>query len=334
MKNYSSAIVGCGAISGVHAAAVSKAGARLAAVCDIKPERAACLAEKTGARAYASFEEMLEKEKIDVLHICTPHFLHLPMAKTALERGIHTVLEKPPAMNEGEFLKLSRTESASSASLCVCFQNRLNATTAHALSIVNSGEYGELLGARGIVTWCRRGGYYTDSSWRGRYETEGGGVLINQAIHTLDLLNYFLGKPTSVRSLCANMSHPETETEDTVCAEINYGDKNAVFYATVSNCASPEAKITLFLKHASIELGSHECILRPEHGGAIVYDVSEKAPGKVCWGNSHSELIGRFYQSLEGGDNPCPLESCRDTMRILTAVYSGGLKATERKDLI
>lgn len=334
MKKYRAAIVGCGAISGVHAAAISNAGAELCAVCDVLEERAGALSDKTGANAYLSFEKMITSQKIDVLHVCTPHFLHLPMAKVALGRGINTVLEKPPVMNESELLKLIRAKSASSASLCVCFQNRFNETTKYTKDVIDSGRYGKLIGARGIVTWSRRGGYYTESGWRGRYETEGGGVLINQALHTLDLLGRFLGKPSAVSSVCTNMSHGEIETEDTVCAEIEYSDKSAVFYSTISACKSPDAEITLFLENADISVSFSECIVRPKGASPVIFDVSERVTGKNCWGSSHSKLIGSFYRSLDGGENPCPLESCIDTMRVLNAVYSGGLKQSERKELI
>lgn len=328
MNSYRAAIVGCGSISSVHAAAVKENGAELCAVCDIKSESAHALSEKTGAAAYTLFEQMLKAEKMDVLHVCTPHFLHLPMAEAALARGINVVLEKPPVMNMKEFQSLSEAEKSGNVQLCVCFQNRFNATTVHAKKLIDSGKYGALLGARGIVTWNRRGAYYTESGWRGRYDTEGGSVLINQALHTLDLLGGFLGEPTDVRAVCANLSHSEIETEDTVCAEIDYGGKNAVFYSTVSACKSPCAEIMLFCERANINLSFRECAVYPEDEKPEIFSVSDITLGKSCWGSSHSELIGKFYSSLDKSgneQNPCPLESCRGTMDAMCRIYSGRL---------
>jgi UDP-N-acetyl-2-amino-2-deoxyglucuronate dehydrogenase len=335
MKSYRAAIVGCGAISGVHAAALKENGIELCAVCDIKSERAAAMSVKTGAAAYTELDNMLNNENIDVLHICTPHFLHLSMAETALIRGINVVLEKPPVMNMNEFQRLSAAANSKNVQICVCFQNRFNATTRHAKQLIDSGRYGALLGARGIVTWHRRGDYYTESDWRGRYNTEGGGVLINQALHTLDLLGEFLGEPTDVRAVCANLSHSEIETEDTVCAEIDYGKKSAVFYSTVSACKSPDAEIMLFCERANINLSFRACAVYPKDGRAEIFSVGDITPGKSCWGSSHSELIGKFYSSLDGTgteQNPCPLESCRQTMETLCRIYDGNLITVDRKE--
>lgn len=334
MSGYRSAIIGCGAVSRIHAAAISAAGASLCAVCDIVPPRAEAYAQKNGASVYTSFDKLLDSVELDFIHICTPHYLHLPMASAALRRGINTVLEKPPAMSYDEFRRLCRAEEESSASLCVCFQNRFNLTTEYVKDILDSKKYGELTGAVGTVTWNRQGEYYTESGWRGRYATEGGSVLINQALHTLDLLNFFMGRPTGVSSVCTNLSHSEIETEDTVCAKISYGGKSAVFYATVSAARSPDAQIRLFFEHAQIDLTAHECIIRPLGGKAEIISADEASVGKECWGSSHARLIGRFYSGLESGENPCPLSSCRDTMEVLSAIYGGGLKAAQRKEFI
>ena len=104
MKNFRSAIVGCGGIAQVHARALSEMeNVRLAAYADTKPERAQALASQYGGQAYASLEALLDQESIDVLHICTPHFLHLPMAQAAASRGIAVFTEKPPVISRTQW---------------------------------------------------------------------------------------------------------------------------------------------------------------------------------------------------------------------------------------
>jgi len=255
------------------------------------------------------------------------------MAMDALSRGINVVLEKPPAITPYQFGKLLQAQKDSTAKICTCFQNRYNSTTLFAKDLIEKEQYGKLLGASGIVTWDRGGKYYTDSGWRGKYATEGGSVLINQALHTLDLLSFFLGKPTFVRSVIANMSHSEIETEDTVCAEIGYSGKKAVFYSTISNCASPDAQTTLFFEEASVEIRAHDCVIRQKNMPARIQADCAPNPGKECWGSSHAIIINKFYESLTGGENPCTLDSCKDTMNLLYAIYDQDLSKGEKRVL-
>lgn len=310
-----SAIVGCGAISKVHAGGIAEAGASLIAVCDLLRERG----EKICDRVYTDLDSMLNSEQIDVLHICLPHCLHVPVAIKALERGINVMLEKPPAMDISEYGLLKTALERSNASLCVCFQNRYNETTQKAVEIIKSGEYGKLLGARGIVTWQREGAYYSESKWRGKKKFEGGGVLINQAIHTLDLLNFLLGSPKCVKSAVNNFTHPDTDVEDNVSAVIDYPDSRALFFATTSFTSSPPAEITLSFEKANVTFDSKS--LRVSSEKTQEYSVGT-VPGKAVWGNSHKIIISKFYDSLSGrADNPCTLESCYDTMKTLNEIY-------------
>lgn len=106
-----SAIIGCGSIAAVHAKSIMKMeGCKLAAVADVIPERAESMAREYGAVPYTDWKQMLEKEEIDVLHICTPHYLHTPMAAEALRRGIHTFMEKPPVISQEQWETLQRAE--------------------------------------------------------------------------------------------------------------------------------------------------------------------------------------------------------------------------------
>ncbi|MDD6032061.1 MAG: Gfo/Idh/MocA family oxidoreductase, partial [Oscillospiraceae bacterium] len=168
------AIVGCGGISAVHAAVLNALeGVKLVACADIRPERAEAMAEKYGLHAYDSLESMLDAEQIDVLHICTPHYLHVPMAAEAHRRGIHVFTEKPPAISKEQEAELFAIASDGGARIGVCFQNRYIEAARKLKSMVDSGETGRILGIRGFVTWARDERYYVESGWRGKLATEG-----------------------------------------------------------------------------------------------------------------------------------------------------------------
>ena len=198
-------IVGCGNIAAVHAAVLTaQKDTELVGVADIHFEKAQDYAERFHTKPYASLEEMIEKEQPDVLHVCTPHYLHVPMTQYALERGINVFMEKPPAITLAQLDQLKQAVYASKAKLGLCYQNRYNPSYRAAKEFIASGAAGKVLGARGLVTWNRPAPYYTQSEWRGKLATEGGGVLINQAVHTLDLLSDLLGRPDWIDASLSN----------------------------------------------------------------------------------------------------------------------------------
>lgn len=125
------------------------------------------------------------------MHICTPHYLHVPMAVYGLTHGVHVFMEKPPVISGEQLAQLEEAVAGSDRRLGLCFQNRYNPSVQEVKKLLASGEAGRIRGARGLVTWSRGREYYTESGWRGSLATEGGGALINQSVHTLDLLAYF-----------------------------------------------------------------------------------------------------------------------------------------------
>lgn len=191
MKKLNSAIIGCGSIHTVHAEAlVSSAHANLYAVCDIDEARASNSAEKYNCRAFSDYHEMLNDSNIDVVHICTPHYLHAPMAIAAMKSGKHVLCEKPIATSTGDAEEMIRVSRETGKKLGICFQNRYNTTSQKIKDTLVSGKAGKILGAKAFVTWHRDKSYYDSGEWRGTWEKEGGGVLImgdgdNYSIHGL-----------------------------------------------------------------------------------------------------------------------------------------------------
>ena len=224
-------------------------------VADIHFEKAQDYAERFHTKPYASLEEMIEKEQPDVLHVCTPHYLHVPMTQYALERGINVFMEKPPAITLAQLDQLKQAVYASKAKLGLCYQNRYNPSYRAAKEFIASGVAGKVLGARGLVTWNRPAPYYTQSEWRGKLATEGGGVLINQAVHTLDLLSDLLGKPDWIDASLSN-HHLKglIEVEDTLEAYIRFGEKVACFYATNAYCADVPPLIEISCEKVTVRI--------------------------------------------------------------------------------
>ena len=317
-------IVGCGGIAQVHASCVNEMKEhRLAAFADMEFGKATAMADKYGGNAFHSIEELLENTGIDVLHVCTPHYLHAPMTEYALERGVHVFMEKPPVINEEQHAMLKGLRS--DAKLGVCFQNRYNPSVGKALEMLASGKAGTIRGARGMVTWNRKAEYYTESHWRGRLDSEGGGALINQSIHTMDLLNVLLGgSPDTVDAIITNHHLKDViEVEDTMSAHILYGDVPVCFYVTTAYSSDPDPIIEIDCELMKIRIeGSNVTYFYP--GGKIlgVTAKNEVALGKDYWGASHKRCIGDFYDCIQGNKKfALDLDGIDSTVRLMLGAY-------------
>ncbi len=319
-------IVGCGGIAHVHAEVLSHMETvELCTFADIRPERAEEFAAKLGGNAYPSLESMLENESLDALHICTPHVLHVPMAISALQKGLHVVMEKPPAISEEQMAELQKVLAEHpNQQLAVSFQNRYNAGTQFVKKLLDEKTYGKVLGARVFVTWKRDEPYYTQSGWRGSWQTEGGGVLINQSIHTLDLLRYLLGEPKSVEAHVTNHHLKSViEVEDTAEAYIEFPGCYALFYATTAFCTDSPVLLEIICEKAALRLEGDEVTVT-QNGQKSEKQEFPPLPhaGKNCWGASHQALIGDFYRCVEKGQHFAIdyQEACR-TLRLMLGIY-------------
>ncbi len=321
-----SAIVGCGAIAKVHAQAILKLpDTELVAFADILPDRAERFARDFGnnsGRAYSSLEAMVQEEQIDILHICTPHYLHIPMAVYAMAHKIHVFMEKPPAISEQQLLELQRAETG--ARLGVCFQNRYNGSVQAIRTLLQSGEAGAVKGARAFLTWSRGEKYYTESGWRGSMETEGGGVLINQAIHTLDLLIYLLGDPVWVEGTVSN-HHCKgiINVEDTSEAYIQFENMAVNFYATNGYCANAAVLIELVCENMVIRMEETEltCLYPDGTKKHMLYNQGS-VTGKDYWGSGHMACISHFYHCIRHNEPfPIGMDEASKSLRLILGIY-------------
>ncbi len=318
-------IVGCGGVAQVHAAVLNAIGeTKLCACADVKPERAAAMAEKYGCRAYTSLEEMLSVEQLDAVHLCTPHYLHTPMAETLAAHGIAVFTEKPPAMNRAQWTRLKALEGK--VPIGICFQNRYNQNTVFIKQLIADGTYGRVLGARAFVTWSRGAGYYQDSDWRGRWDTEGGGALINQAVHTLDLLVWLLGRPDRVEAALQNHHlRGIIEVEDTAEIYMDIGCKPVLLYATTAYAQNSPVMIEFELEKATLRLEDKSLEIRTPAGVDRHVFTEPETLGKGYWGNGHLPCISDFYASLrERRAYQNDIGSVENTIEALVSIYEQG----------
>lgn len=330
-KVFKIAIVGCGSISANHLNGIKdNSMVEVVALCDIKSERAQHRATEynLNARIYTDYDAMLEAEKLDAVHICTPHYLHAPMTISALKKDINVFLEKPACINSEEINEMLEAEKNSKGMICVCFQNRLNPSTILAKKLIE--EDGGARCAYGAIFWFRGASYYADSGWRGKMETEGGGVMINQAIHTIDLMCQILGVP---RSVCATVSNHHLkgviDVEDSAEGIIYYDEgKQANFYFTTAYPGKDTTIISVTTKNHKIDIKAPNIYVDNVkiEDPSLVNDFY----GKECYGNGHMYLTRDFYNAIaEGKESPIPLSSAQYALRVLLAAYKSNDTVTE-----
>ena len=194
-------IIGLGAIAPMHIEALKERAEEIVAVCDVEREKCAAVNRKysLNARGYEDYKEMLEKEDLDVVHVCTPHYLHAEMTIAALEKNVNVICEKPLAINQTQLDNIEKAVKASKARLGVCFQTRYNRAVTELKKLIKPED---VIAAYANLVWKRDKEYYNSAAWRGTKDEEGGGVLINQAIHSLDLLLWVCGMPKSLTAHC------------------------------------------------------------------------------------------------------------------------------------
>ncbi|MGN0143101.1 MAG: Gfo/Idh/MocA family protein [Roseburia sp.] len=320
-------IVGCGGIANVHAWALSQTkDVEIAATADCISKRAEKLSmEFTNGKAkvYLSLEEMLKESNLDVLHICTPHNLHVPMAIKGLKSGVAVFCEKPPAISDHQFEELVKVVKDTENRIGFCFQNRYNTSMKKTEEILKSGELGALMGARAFVTWRRDEEYY-ETDWKGTLDTEGGGVLMNQSIHTLDLMLQLLGEPVMVKASIHNHHlSGKIQVEDTVEAWMSFKDgKRACFYASNGYATDAPVILECTCERGSITLLDQMVLVCGSNGREQFACPEPKGIGKSCWGSGHLKCIRDFYEKLETGERfQNDLAGVKNTMETVMKIY-------------
>lgn len=309
-------IVGFGSIGPVHAEALKNVkNVKIYAICDINKERADIGAEKNSCKAFYDFEDVLKDGEIDAIHICTPHYLHYEMIEKSILACKIVVVEKPVTMTKAEFAMLM--EKYPYAPVYPVFQNRTNHAIVTLKSLISDDvSNGKLLGIKGIQLWRRDADYYNQDEWRGTEKYEGGGVLINQAIHTLDLMGYLGGGFKSVRADSNNFSLDGIiEVEDTVNARFEMQNGSiAIFYATNAFSIDTPVQIDMYFEKKTYSYTNGKLFCNNE----IIAENDNNHIGKTCYGTGHIRLLNSVYN----GDGGCiMLKDIENSMNGVFALY-------------
>ncbi len=227
-KQWRNAVVGVGVVGEWHVrilkqmAETSKT-AGLVAVCDIDVEKAKKALAKNGLEhvpVYADEKELLEKSDCEVVHICTPSGNHQDPASMALQAGRHVIVEKPMEIRLERIDKVIETAQKTGQRLAGIFQNRWNRANRAMYDAARAGKFGQLTFAASYTPWYRTDQYYRDGGWRGTWALDGGGAIMNQSVHSVDLIQWIAGPVKQVSAYGSSLIHPEIEVEDTLASAV------------------------------------------------------------------------------------------------------------------
>lgn len=328
-------VVGIGAIGPIHADALQKEN-RLYGICDVKPERLSSFApENTNIKRFSSFNAVCRDPLVDTVHICTPHYLHKEMTIQALKAGKHVVLEKPAAISFDQLNELAFAEQNTDKKICIMLQNRTNPSVCllHQLLKNPKQEWGKLCGITGFLTWQRTPQYYQHDDWRGRWETEGGGVMINQAVHLFDLICYLGGPVSAITATISNKYLHQIEVEDTADAILEMSSGvHACFYATNTYTTNSPVRLEFEFENILFRYADNRLYQITKDDCQILIHDDSSTPGRSYWGSGHARVIHDFYAHLEGDE--IPYLSLSDAMPVMKTLLSFYKSAKEGKRII
>lgn len=216
-------IIGCGVIAPTHARSIEALqNAKLVAVCDVIPERAQSLAEAFSVEAVTDYRDLLRREDIDVVNVLTPSGLHAEIGIAAAEAGKHVIVEKPIDISQAKADALILACRKAGVKLSGIFQHRFDPAVELLKQAVDQGKLGQLNFGGSHTKWYRSQDYYDQDPWRGTWALDGGGALINQSIHYVDLLQYIMGPVSEISAYSVNRAHKDIEVEDIAVATLKF----------------------------------------------------------------------------------------------------------------
>ncbi len=339
-KKLRFAIIGCGVIGKHHAQILSEIpDAELAAVADEAADRAKSLAEKYGIDYYTDYKEMLARDDIDIVNVCTPSGMHADNAIDIAKAGKHAIVEKPMDIVLEKADRMIAAFREAGKKLTVISQHRFDPATVQVKKDLEAGKFGKLILGTAAINWYRSQAYYDSGDWRGTWALDGGGVLMNQSIHTIDLLQYFMGPVESIYAHCATLGHERIEVEDVAVATLKF--RNGALGTIVgTTCAYPglTTRLEIFGENGSAVIDADKLVFhqfKEESDEDNLYGVKKKAGGPAGEGegtgaadpaaisaNSHrlqfEDMIAAVREDREPLVNG---EEGRPPLEIILAIY-------------
>jgi len=329
-------IIGCGMIAGFHAKAIQAAGGALIACFDTKAEAADKLAAQyQGCKPYNDLKAFLAEKHIDIVTIGTPSGAHLDPAVAAAEAGKHVIVEKPLEITLDRCNKIIAACTKNKVQLATIFPSRFHDSSLTLKAAIDAGRFGRLTLGDAIVKWYRTQSYYDSGAWRGTWELDGGGALMNQAIHTIDLLTWLMGPVAEITAHTALLAHERIAVEDTAVAMLKFA--NGALGTVVGTTASYPG----YLKRVEVSGSKGSAVLEEED--IIRWDFEETLPSDAAVQESmasrksggggaadpaaigysgHTKLFANMIAAIDGKeklvvDGP---EGCR-SVEIILAIY-------------
>lgn len=228
MKTWRSAVVGTNVVGVTHIRAITAAPmCELAAVCDLVPARARAALDQLnlpGVPVYESITEMLRQQKLDVVHICTPSGAHLETALESIRAGVNVICEKPLEVNLDRCDQMLEAAQKQGVRVGGIFQYRWNEANAAIHRAAQEGRFGRIAWAGSFTPWWRPDEYFETGGWRGTWKMDGGGAIMNQSIHAIDLMQWFAGPIKTVCAFAGRRAHDKIEVEDTLSATVQFAN--------------------------------------------------------------------------------------------------------------
>ena len=336
------AIIGCGMIAKFHAKAIAELnGSKLVACHSRSVDKANEFAAEFGGTVYDDLRTMLANPAVDIVTICTPSGAHLEPGLEAAKAGKHVLVEKPLEVTIARCDKLIAACSKAGVQLGTIFPSRFHKSAQLMKSAAEQGRFGTVSLAAAYVKWFRTQAYYDSGKWRGTWELDGGGALMNQAIHSVDLLLWLMGPVKSVSAMTALRAHERIEVEDAANAILEF-ESGALGTIEATTAAYPGA-----LKRIEIagSLGSaileEEAIKQWSFSKTIKSDakILEQMTTNVTGGGAadptaighkaHRDLFANFLQGIKKG-LPCSIDGLegRKSVELITAIYQSANRGT------
>ncbi|MCQ2412697.1 MAG: Gfo/Idh/MocA family oxidoreductase [Sphaerochaetaceae bacterium] len=336
MKTRGFGIIGCGMISEFHAQAIEHMeGVRLVAGFDPVPGRAAKFGEAHNCLGYEKLEEFLANPDIDIVTVATPSGLHLDGALAAANAKKHVIVEKPLEITPERCAQIIEACKKNNVQLSGVFPSRYHASAQQVKKAIDEGRFGKIVFAEASIKWFRSQEYYDSGAWRGTWKMDGGGCFMNQGIHAIDLLQWFMGPVDEVTAYCETIGHERIEVEDTAAAVLKF--KNGALGAICgTTCAYPGLfkRMEILGTKGSVIIEEEDIVkwrfeeetaedenIRKEFGHANNFGGGASDPSAISY-VPHQKLFEAFVKSLEDGTEPeVGGESASKSVEIICAAY-------------
>lgn len=330
------AIIGCGRIAPRHAQALQLIpDTKIVAVCDLIEKRAVNYAQTYGGEIYTDYHCLLERDDIDVVSICVPSGLHVQVGLDAAIAGKNILVEKPIALNLVDADELIDTCNQKGVTLGVVLQNRFNPPIQELRKLVDSDGLGKLLLANATIRWYRPQEYYEDG-WHGTWEMDGG-ALMNQCIHHIDALQWFMGDAASVFAYTDTVSH-KIEVEDVGVAIVRFknGGMGVIEGSTITYPENIEGSLSLFGEKGSIKVGGTALNRKVfwKVDGYLEHEkemLSKEALDPIgVYGHSHKDQIEEMISAVKEKRTPWTSGmEARKSLKLVRAIYESAEKHCE-----